>query len=65
MRKNRTNEIIKLIRLTYTSKGDIRKKIALIINTRRNEKSKLIQNACNKYLDLLYAKKYAMLKGEA
>ena len=62
MRKNRTNEIIKLIKLTYTSKGDVRQKIALLINTRSSEKSKLIQNACNKYLDLLYNQKYEMLK---
>lgn len=62
MRKNRTREIIKLIKLTYTTKGDVRQKIALLINTRRVEKSNLIQKACNKYLDLLYNQKYELLK---
>lgn len=65
MKKNKTREMVKLIKLTYNSKGEIRQKIAFLINTRKSEKSNLIINACNKYLDLLYNQKYELLKRNA
>lgn len=65
MKKNRTREIVKLIKLTYSSKGDIQQKVAIIINTRKVEKSNLIIDTCNKYLDLLYNQKYELLKRNA
>lgn len=61
-RKNRTQEMIKLIKYVAESKGDVKAKIATLIQTRREEKSKLIINACNKYLDELYNQKYELLK---
>ena len=61
MRKNRTKEIIKLVKKVYEGKSTIQNKIIVLINTRSSEKSKLIQNACNKYLDKLYNQKYIML----
>ena len=61
MRKNRTNEIIKLVKKIYEGTSSIQDKIRVLINTRSSEKSKLIQNACNKYLDKLYNQKYIML----
>ncbi len=65
MKKNRTREIVRLIKLTYSSKGDIQQKVAIIINTRKVEKSNLIIDTCNKYLDLLYNQKYELLKRNA
>lgn len=61
MKKNRTNEIIKLVKKIYEGTSSIQDKIRILINTRSSEKSKLIQNACNKYLDKLYNQKYIML----
>lgn len=55
------NAIINLIEKTYFGKTTIENKIAVLINTRRNAHGNdKVQDACNKYLTLLYDEKYAL-----